>query len=223
MSTLEQETQLGPFQRYLRTHFHQDDADLVQLQIEAQAAGLPAISIGPEQGKFLQLLVALTGARHVLEIGTLGGYSGAWIARALPAAGRLISLEMNPRHAAFAQGQWNRLGLGATATVISGPALATLPTLTPAAPFDMIFIDADKETYPDYLEWAIRLARPGTAIVLDNVELHGRLVDQAAQDLPHVRAMQRTMTMLASDPRLVSTVVPYVDGLAVTVVRGREG
>ncbi|MBK9230206.1 MAG: class I SAM-dependent methyltransferase [Anaerolineae bacterium] len=132
--------------------------------------GLPAISIGPEQGKFLQLLVALTGAscagnRHP------GGYSGAWIARALPAAGRLISLEMNPRHAAFAQGQWNRLGLGATATVISGPALATLPTLTPAAPFDMIFIDADKETYPDYLEWAIRLARPGTAIVLDNVEL----------------------------------------------------
>ena len=220
MSRLERQTPLSAFQTYLRTHFHQDDPDLVQLQVEAQAAGLPAISIGPEQGKFLQLLVAVTRAHYVLEIGALGGYSGAWIARALPATGRLISLELNPRHAAFAQAQWNRLGLGAKATVISGPAMTTLRTLMPAAPFDLIFIDADKENYPGYLEWAIRLARPGTAIVLDNVELHGRLVDQAAQDLPHVQAMQRTMAILASDPRLVSTVVPYLDGLAVTVVRG---
>ena len=220
MSRLEQEMPLSALQTYLRTHFHHDDPDLVQLQVEAQVAGLPAISIGPEQGKFLQLLVALTGARNALEIGALAGYSGAWIARALPPNGRLISLEVNPHHAVFAQGQWNRLGLGAKATVLSGPAMTTLPTLTPAAPFDLIFIDADKENYPAYLEWAIRLARPGTAIVLDNVELHGRLVDQAAQDLPHVQAMQRTMAILASDPRLVSTVVPYLDGLAVTVVRG---
>ena len=88
----------------------------------------------------------------------------------------LISLEVNPHHAVFAQGQWNRLGLGAKATVLSGPAMTTLPTLTPAAPFDLIFIDADKENYPAYLEWAIRLARPGTAIVLDNVELHLSLI-----------------------------------------------
>jgi len=214
MSRLEQEMPLSALQTYLRTHFHHDDPDLVQLQVEAQVAGLPAISIGPEQGKFLQLLVALTGARNALEIGALAGYSGAWIARALPPNGRLISLEVNPHHAVFAQGQWNRLGLGAKATVLSGPAMTTLPTLTPAAPFDLIFIDADKENYPAYL------ARPGTAIVLDNVELHGELVDQAAQNSSRVQGMQRTMTRLATDPRLVSTVVPYVDGLAVTVVRG---
>ena len=221
MTTLERETQLNPFQIYLRAHFHDDDPDLAQLQREAQAAGLPPISIGPEQGKFLQLLVALTGARRVLEIGALAGYSGAWMARALPPNGRLISLEVNPQHAQFAQAQWKRLGLADKAAVISGPALTTLPTLAPDAPFDVIFIDADKESYPAYLEWAIRLARPGSAIALDNVELHGQLVDQAAQESPRVQAMQHTLAMLASDARLISTVVPYVDGLAVTVVRGK--
>lgn len=211
--------ELNAYQAYLRELFHADDEALQRLQEEAQAEGLPPISIGPEQGKFLQILIHLTRARKVLEIGTLGGYSGAWMARALPEDGRLISLELEEKHAAFARRQWDRMGLGHKCQVRVGPALETLPTLADEAPFDLVFIDADKENYPAYLEWAITYSHPGTVILGDNVSLGGSLVDPEKQEEPWVQGMRRFVEQLSRDPRLVSTVVPYPDGLALAVVR----
>lgn len=212
-------TLLSPYEEYLRETFHNDDPGLERLQAEAQSAGLPPISIGPEQGKFLQVLVQLTGARKVLEIGTLGGYSGVWIARALPAGGKLISLELEEKHAAFTRSQWAALGLADKTEVRVGPALASLPALAGEAPFDLIFIDADKENYPAYLEWALRYSRPGTVILGDNVRMGGRLTDPTLQESPGIQGMRRFAEGLATDPRLVSTVVPYEDGIAIGVVK----
>ncbi len=211
--------ELDTYQRYLRQLFHADDEELQRLQAEAEAAGLPPISIGPEQGKFLQVLIVLTRARKVLEIGTLGGYSGAWMARALPPDGRLISLELEEPHAAFARRQWAQMGLEGKCQVRIGPALETLPHLADEAPFDLVFIDADKENYPAYLEWAITYSRPGTVIVGDNVALGGRLVDPESREEAWVQGMRRFVERLSQDPRLISTVVPYPDGLALAVVR----
>ncbi|MBX3050206.1 MAG: O-methyltransferase [Caldilineaceae bacterium] len=210
---------LSPYEQFLRDTFHADDAGLQRLQSEAEKAGLPAISIGPEQGKFLQVLVQLTGARKVLEIGCLGGYSGAWIARALPAGGKLISLELEEKHAAFTRKQWASLGLADKAEVRVGPALESLPGLADEAPFDLIFIDADKNNYPAYLEWALRYSRPGTVILGDNVSMGGRLADPDRQENPGIRGMRGFAEAMAGDARLVSTVVPYADGIAMAVVK----
>lgn len=212
-------TQLSPYEQFLRDTFHRDDPGLQRLQAEADAACLRAISIGPEQGKFLQVLVQVTGARKVLEIGTLGGYSGAWMARALPAGGKLISLELEENHAAFTRRQWAALGLADKTEVRVGPALESLPGLADEAPFDLIFIDADKENYPAYLEWALRYSRSGTVILGDNVSMGGRLADADVQDSPGIQGMRRFAERLAQDPRLVSTVVPYEDGIAIGVVK----
>lgn len=210
---------LSPYEKFLRDTFHDDDAGLQRLQTEAEKAGLPPISIGPEQGKFLQVLVQLTGARKVLEIGSLGGYSGAWMARALPDDGKLISLELEEKHAAFTRRQWAALGLNGKAEVRVGPALESLPGLADEAPFDLIFIDADKNNYPAYLEWALRYSRSGTVILGDNVSMGGRLTDPDRQQNPGIQGMRRFAEMLAGDKRLVSTVVPYTDGIAMGVVR----
>ena len=210
---------LSPYEQFLRDTFHADDAGLTRLQVEAEQEGLPAISIGPEQGKFLQVLVQLTGARKILEIGCLGGYSGAWMARALPADGRLISLELEEKHAAFTRRQWAALGLAGKTEVRVGPALESLPGLANEAPFDLIFIDADKNNYPIYLEWALRYSRPGTVILGDNVSMGGRLVDPDRQENGGIRGMRRFAEQMAADPRLVSTVVPYADGIAMGVVK----
>ena len=141
-------TEIDPYQQFLRHLFHSDDDDLARLQAEADAAGLPHISIGPEQGKFLQVLVQLTNARKVLEIGVLGGYSGAWIARALPPDGKLFGLEQEQKHADFAREQWRRMGLSDKIEVRVGAAMELLPGLADEAPFDLIFVDADKNNYP---------------------------------------------------------------------------
>ena len=211
--------EVNPYQAYLRDLFHSDDADLSRLQTEAEAEGIPKISIGPEQGKFLQLLVQLTGARKALEIGVLGGYSGAWIARALPEGGKLIGLELERKHADFARKQWKRMGLADRIEVRVGPALDSLPGLAGEAPFDLIFIDADKGNYPAYLDYAVRYSRPGTVILGDNVHMGGGVVDPERQDSEWVQGMRSFARTLSEDERLMSTVVPYSDGLAMAVVK----
>ncbi len=212
-------TEIGPYQQLIRDHFHCDDDDLARLQEEADTAGLPNMSIGPEQGKFLQVLVHLTGARKVLEIGVLGGYSGAWIARALPPDGKLIGLELEQKHADFAREQWRKMGLADKTEVRVGQALESLPELADEAPFDLIFIDADKGNYPDYLDYALRYSRSGTVILGDNVRMWGSLMDPEKQDWDWVQGMRRFVRELGRDERLVSTVVPYEDGLAMAVVK----
>lgn len=211
--------EIDPYQQFLRDLFHSDDDGLSRLQEEAESEGIPNMSIGPEQGKFLQLLVQLTGARKVLEIGVLGGYSGTWIARALPEGGKLIGLELEQKHADFARKQWQRMGLANKIEVRVGPALDSLPHLAEEAPFDLVFIDADKGNYPAYLEYALKYSRPGTVILGDNVEMWGSLVDPEKQDWDWVQGMRNFARMLSSHKRLTSTVVPYPDGLAMAVVK----
>ena len=212
-------TEIDPYQQFLRDLFHSDDDDLARLQAEANAAGLPHISIGPEQGKFLQVLVQLTNARKVLEIGVLGGYSGAWIARALPPDGKLFGLEQEQKHADFAREQWRRMGLSDKIEVRVGAAMELLPGLADEAPFDLIFVDADKNNYPGYLDYSLRYSRPGTVILGDNVCMWGSLMDPDRQDSDWVQGMHRFARELSRDERLVSTVIPYADGLAMAVVK----
>ena len=212
-------TEVDPYQQFLRDLFHSDDDGLARLMAEAQSEGIPNMSIGPEQGKFLQLLVQLTGATKVLEIGVLGGYSGTWIARALPEGGKLIGLELEQKHADFARKQWKQMGLADRIEVRVGPALDSLPQLADEAPFDLVFIDADKGNYPAYLDFAIQYSRPGTVILGDNVEMWGSLVDPERQDSDWVQGMRSFARALSCHERLTSTVVPYPDGLAMAVVK----
>jgi predicted O-methyltransferase YrrM len=188
------------------------------------AAGLPAISVSPAQGKLLQVLALAQGARTVLEIGTLGGYSAIWLARALPPGGRLITLEAHPRHAEVARANLANAGLADVAEVKAGRAQDTLPLLHAegSGPFDMIFIDADKPGYTDYLAWSVRLSRPGTMIVADNVVRGGAVADPASRDAD-VRGVRRFIAALAAEPRLSGTVLQTVgskgyDGFAIAVV-----
>jgi len=190
----------------------------------AAEAGLPAINVSPTQGKLLQLLALGQGARRILEIGTLGGYSTVWLARALPPGGRLITLEAEPRHAAVARANLANAGLRGIAEVRQGPAQDTLPLLHAAGdgPFDLIFIDADKPRYPDYLAWSVRLSRPGTMIIADNVVRNGAVADAASED-PNVQGVRRFIEALAAEPRVSATVMQTVgskgyDGFAVAVV-----
>ena len=212
-------TEVDPYQQFIRELFHSDDGDLSRLQEEAESEGIPNMSIGPEQGKFLQLLVQLTGAKKVLEIGVLGGYSGTWIARALPEDGRLIGLELEQKHADFARRQWRRMGLADKIEVRVGPALESLPHIAEEAPFDLVFIDADKGNYPAYLDFALQYSRSGTVILGDNVQMWGSLVDPDKQDGEWVQGMRSFARALSQHERLVSTVVPYPDGLAMAVVK----
>jgi predicted O-methyltransferase YrrM len=189
-----------------------------------QQGGLPPIDVSRLQGKFLEFLVRVSGARCVLEIGTLGGYSTIWLARGLPGDGRVVSLELDPHHAEVARANLENAGLLDSVEVIVGPALDTLPTLinSPAAPIDLIFIDADKQSYPQYLQWALKLSRPGTVIVADNVVREGKVIDPDCDD-PNVQGVQRFAEMLATEPRLSATVLQTVgikgyDGFALAVV-----
>ncbi len=190
----------------------------------SDAARLPAIQVAANQGKLLHLLARLQGARSILEIGTLGGYSAIWLARALPADGRLTTLELDPRHAEVARANIARAGLAERVDIRVGPASETLARLASqgAGPFDLVFIDADKEGYPDYLGWALRLTRPGSLIVADNVVRDGAVIDPASDD-PRVQAVRRFLEVLAAEPRLDATVIQTVgskgyDGLAFALV-----
>jgi predicted O-methyltransferase YrrM len=188
-------------------------------------AGLPQISVSPSQGKLLHVLARALGARAILEIGTLGGYSTIWLARALPSGGRLITLEAEPRHAEVARANLARAGLGERAEVRVGRAQDTLPQLHAAGegPFDLIFIDADKPGYPDYFRWSMRLSRPGSMIIADNVVRGGAVADPASADV-NVQGVRRYIGMMAAEPRASATVIQTVgskgyDGFAVAVVR----
>lgn len=196
--------------------------DALKAALEAgRDANMPAIQISPLQGRLLQVLAAACGARKILEIGALAGYSSIWLARALPADGRLISLEVSEKHAQVARASLARAGLDDRAEVRVGSAAETLPTLMAEAPFDLIFIDADKPGYPTYLDWALKLARPGSIIVADNCIRGGRPLRASASDDADIQALGEYDRRVASDPRLRSVAFPMdddgMDGFAVSV------
>jgi len=187
-------------------------------------SGLRAINVAPNQGKFLHLLAKIKGARRILEIGTLGGYSTIWLARALPADGTLVSLEVNPGHAEIARKNIETAGLSSVVTVMVGAAVRSLERLIEdkVEPFDLVFIDADKESNPDYLKLSVKLSRPGTVIVGDNVVRNGRVADEKNND-PDVLGVRSFLELLAADSRLTTTAVQTVgskgwDGFSISVV-----
>jgi predicted O-methyltransferase YrrM len=204
---------------YTASLFAAEDALLRELREQIEQRGLPPIQVPAGVGKVLQLLLRAIGARRVLEIGTLGGTSAIWMARALPADGRLLTLELEPAHAALAGEYLERAGLAARVEVRLGPALETLARLATAAEplFDAAFIDADKESYPAYLAWTRRLVRVGGLILADNAYRAGRVLRQPAP-AADVAAIQRFNRLLARDPGLTATILPVGDGLAVGLV-----
>ncbi|MFF7973491.1 class I SAM-dependent methyltransferase [Streptomyces sp. NPDC007905] len=211
---------------YFSSHLAPDDDALQAALRDSEAAGLPHISVTAAQGKFLQLLAQVQGARTILEIGTLGGYSTIWLGRALPADGRLISLEYSARHADVATRNIARAGLDRIVEVRVGPALESLPKLADEnpPPFDLVFIDADKANNRHYVEWALRLSRAGSLIVVDNVVRGGRIVDTDSME-PDVVGTRAAIELIASHPRLTGTAVQTVgskgyDGFALARVLG---
>jgi predicted O-methyltransferase YrrM len=195
--------------------------------LQAQAdAGMPPISVTPSQGRLLQILALSVGARNILELGTLGGYSTIWLARALPPGGRLITLEADPRHAEVARANIARAGLVGIVELRLGKAIDTLPQLAAEGrgPFDLVFIDADKASTADYFAWALKLTRQGSLIIVDNVVRNGAVVDGASHD-PNVQGVRRFGDALAAEPRVTATAIQTVgskgyDGLVIGIVTG---
>jgi predicted O-methyltransferase YrrM len=212
--------------RYIDGSLVKADVALDAVLEESAAAGLPAISVSPAQGKLLFVLARAMGARRILELGTLGGYSGIWLAHALPPGGRLVTIEVDPAHAAVARRSFERAGVSPLIDLRLGAALDVLPRLAAegGAPFDLVFIDADKGNYAEYLDWAVRLCRPGSLIVADNVVRHGEVIDAASDD-PGVQGIRRFITALEADTRVTATAIQTVgvkgyDGFAAIVVTG---
>ncbi|WP_437947426.1 O-methyltransferase [Sorangium sp. So ce296] len=210
--------------RYITDLLVPPDAALDAALEASAAAGLPPINVAPNQGKLLNLLARIHGARIILEIGTLGGYSTIWLARALPAGGRLITLESEPKHAEVARANLDRAGVADRVELRLGRALDTLPKLAAEGrgPFDLIFIDADKPSNPDYFAWALKLSRRGSVIVVDNVVRRGAVVDPESAD-PNVQGVRRLYELLAAERRVSATAIQTVgakgyDGLAVALV-----
>lgn len=209
---------------YLGGLFVGDDAVLERALERSAAAGLPPIAVSPVQGKLLYVLARARGARRILEIGTLGGYSAIWLARALPAGGTLTTLEIDRAHADVARENLDAAGLGELVAIEVAPALQTLDRLiaSGAQPFDLIFIDADKPNNPNYLSRALDLSRPGSLLVLDNVVRGGAVADERSKD-PNVIGTRKALEMMASDPRLQATALQTVgqkgyDGFALALV-----
>ncbi len=210
--------------RYFSEQLCLSDPVLDAAMAANKAAELPAIDVAPNQGKLLQLLAQLAGARRILEIGTLGGYSTIWLARALPTDGRLITLEFNPKHAEIARANIECAGLTQTVEIRVGAALDALPKLQneSSEPFDLIFIDADKPNNSAYVRWALKLSRPGTLIVIDNVVRDGAVIDNASTD-KDVQGARQLFELLANEPRLSCTAIQTVgvkgyDGFAFAIV-----
>lgn len=211
---------------YLNAKLSNSDSVLEATLAANAEAGLPAINVAPNQGKLLYLLARMSGAKRILEIGTLGGYSTIWLARALPPGGVVMTLESEPRHVEVATKNIQRAKLKCDVDIRPGPALETLEQLVRAEdePFDFVFIDADKPGYPAYLESAIKLSRPGTVIVADNVIRQGQIVDAENSD-PRVQGVRKFFDKIANDTRLVATAVQTVgskgyDGFALAIVEG---
>jgi predicted O-methyltransferase YrrM len=207
------------FNRVLRT---EDDA-LIAARESGAAAGMPAIEVSAQHGQLLFLLVTAIRASHVLEIGTLAGYSTIQLARGVGPAGRVITLEYEPKHAEVARGNLARAGVADRVEVIVGPALDTLPTLAGGETFDLIFIDADKENNVAYVEWAIKLGAPGSMVVVDNIARFGRVLDPAPDDL-QARAVRNMLELMGAHPRLDAAAIQTVgtkgwDGFAVAILK----
>lgn len=210
---------------YLDTLFGTPDPVLEAALVRAAAAGLPPIQVAPAQGRMLQLFAHLVGARRILEVGTLGGYSAIWLARALPADGRLITLEYEPRHAEVARANLAAAGLADRTEVRVGKGMALLQELiaSDAAPFDLVFIDADKPSYAAYLTAALQLTRPGGLIIADNVIRDGGVIDAHSAD-ESVQGVRVFNAQFAAEPRLHAAFLPTIgvkgyDGLAIGMVR----
>jgi len=199
--------------RYLTDLLVPPDPELAAVLEASAAGGLPPINVAPTQGRLLNMVARMQGARTILEIGTLGGYSTIWLARALPADGRLITLEVDPKHAEVARANVARAGLSEVVEVRLGRALETLPQLAAEGlgPFDLVFIDADKENTPDYVAWALKLTRRGSLIVVDNVVRAGQVLDEASEN-PNVQGVRRTLELLAAEPRVDATAIQIVGG-----------
>lgn len=213
---------------YISDLFIPADASLDATLRASAEAGLPPIHVSPNQGKLLQLLAKVQGARAILEIGTLGGYSTIWLARALPAGGRLITLEADPKHAEVARTNIARAGLANIVELRLGRALDALSQLAAEkrGPFDLIFIDADKAGTPDYFAWALKLSRVGSLIIADNVVRNGALVDAVSND-PGVRGARRFHELVAAEPRVSATTIQTVggkgyDGFTLALVTGMD-
>lgn len=210
--------------RYIEEHLVGDDPALERALRSGADAGMPPINVAPAQGKFLNLLATLHGARTVLEIGTLAGYSTIWLARALPEDGRVVTLESNPAYAELARSNITHAGLGGLVDVRVGSALDTLPVLADegAGPFDFVFIDADKVNNPKYVDWALRLTRRGSVIVVDNVVRSGAVIDATNGD-DRIAGVRRMFEQLSTEPRLSASALQTVgakghDGFLVAVV-----
>ena len=210
---------------YLQAQFAVEDEALQAALASSRQAGLPPINVTALQGKFLHVLARLIGARHVIEVGALGGYSGIWLGRALPPGGKLVSLEIDPRHAEVARANLHRAGLSGTAEVRVGAALDLLPRVAEEMgerSFDLAFIDADKQNNAAYFDWALRLVRPGGAVVIDNVVRQGRVADSGCEDTDVV-GTRRLFEAMAAAPGVSASALQTVgakgyDGLALAIV-----
>lgn len=211
--------------QYISQLFHDEDDCLKATEQSIIESGIPQISISPNQGKFLQLLAQLCSAKKILEIGTLGGYSTIWMARALPENSTLITLEIDKKHAEVAQQNFNRCGLASKIQIRLGKAIEILPQLEAegAGPFDMIFIDADKPPYTEYFQWALKLSRPGTLIIADNVIREGKvLLEESPDDM--VAGVKRFNEFLSNCAAVTATIFQTVgakehDGMAMAIVK----
>jgi caffeoyl-CoA O-methyltransferase len=208
-----------PLSDYIQQTFAREDHALQHIRDQLSKHGLPAIHIKPEEGQFLSFLAAACGAQLALEIGTLGGYSGAWIARGLAPNGQLITLEKEPDRAQIARENFKRVGLGDKVEVRQGDAMVSLSQLASRGPFDLIFIDARKEDYPAYIQWSLGNVRVGGVIAAHNAFRRGKVTDDSNKDADVV-AIRNVNALLAGDPRLISTIYPAGDGIVVAVRRG---
>ncbi len=207
---------------YLTATLIGHDPGLDEAVADQNAAGLPAIEVAPVNGKLLHLLARISGARRVLEVGTLGGYSTIWMARGIPEDGRVVTIEAEPRIAEVARANLDRAGVGGKVEILLGRGADVLPTLDGGEPFDLVFIDADKESNTIYLDWAARLGRPGTVVVVDNTVRGGEVANPATEN-PQVIGVQRGLEMLGRDPRFDATALQTLDlkgwdGVALAIV-----
>ena len=210
--------------RYISRLFNEPDEALTAAKKSHKLENIPSINVSPNLGKFLNLLAKLSRAKKILEVGTLAGYSTIWMAKALPEDGKLISLEIDPHHAAVARKNIDRAGLSPKVEVREGKAIELLPQLVKenAGPFDMIFIDADKPPYTEYFEWALKLSRSGTLIIADNVIRDGKVLDPNHED-PMVQGAQRFNKALAANKKVTATILQNIgvkeyDGMAIAIV-----
>jgi caffeoyl-CoA O-methyltransferase len=199
------------FNQYVTEMFAVEDDALKWIQEETKRNDMPQISLAPQEGRLLQFLVQSVGARKAVEIGALAGYSGTWLARALPEDGKLITLEMDSKHARVARANFERAGVSGKVELIEGPALASLEKIQDRGPFDFVFIDADKGGYPRYLEWAINNLRPGGMVTAHNAFRGGAVINPSNDD---DRGMHNFNRSIAEDPRLFSTLLAIGDGMA---------